>query len=368
VLSRLLEGHEALRVHVASFLAPREALLLFGGASGHRARQINSDMGLYCSRTCTWRKLGQMRSRACGAACVVPGHRIVFVGYNPVSLASIAEMFDVLTARWEPLPALRWARRACAVATLGSHAYVVGGGSLELERAHLRLQQALSVAFEEPERLSEEEQQLVETQLERPGFQSLDCANQVERIYVDGRPHEWESLPALSDVALAEFPAAGCLGSMLVVAGGEVSGSPIDTCWGYEPARGAWKELPPLPAARFNCGFCVHPRLGLVLAGGRGCDRQALTSVLALRSAEEGWGALADLGAPRSGGALALLRGELLLLLGGAGDGARGAPEAAFAERYVQAEDRWEAILHMQHQQALENCCAFGVVACHAEG
>lgn len=354
-LSARLPGHDAVSASVAGFLGAGEALLLLGSTAVRGESRMA--VALCGPRAESWRQFGRLRSRVLEAACEVPGDRVLFVGGESGSKESVQEVLDVLTGRWEPLPPLRWARRACAVACLGSRTYVVGGNRLELERVRGRLQIALSLLQEEPDRLSPEDRQLVEAQFERPGTQSLDCANQIEQLDLEGPTLAWEPLQAPSGVALVDHAAVGCLGGQLVVAGGEVQGNASTQCWAYDPLRDAWEELPPLPEPRSQAGFCVHPRLGFVLAGGRDTEGEALSSAVALAAGTGGWRRLGDLGGPCATAALAPWQGSLVLL-GGTGS----------ALRYVEAEDRWEPHPGLGFRKALESMCALAVTAGQAGG
>merc|ERR1712008_79324 len=105
---------------------------------------------------------------------------------------------------------------------------------------------------------------------------------------------------------------------------------PSESCWSYSLPEGIWKEAPSLPEARSACGFCSHPRLGLVLAGGHGAAGTPLRTVVAMRSQGEDWQHLAPLNLPRIGGALILVDGKLFAV-GGCDE----------VEQYCEAQDQW---------------------------
>jgi len=369
VLGRLVDGDPGLALCIASFLPPRDALLVC-------SLSTTAQLWLYRHRARCWHVHDCMSPRKDYGACALPGGCVLIAGGDDenfdaetdcnVSPHSV-ELVDVLTGRSKPLASLNCARRGCAVAMCKSKVYVCGGGQAELMRTRARLSRALGLFQESPALLSAEDHELVENQLARPGLQSLDCASTIECLEVQAVRCEvgvaapalarWESVAAPTHVALAHSLAVGCVGGKLIVAGGSDENGFGAECWSFDPLTERWDELPELPSPRAGCGFCEHPRLGLVLAGG--CDAWGpLDSVVALPADTEAWQPVAPLSAPRIYCALAAVCG-VLFAVGGSCDGV----SMLTVERYLESDDRWEVVPDMGIPRGCRSCCAFGVTA-----
>lgn len=324
-LARCFDDDAGIELGVAAYLTLRESLLAC----------CSSDVCLYRFRARRWRLHCTIDARDGAGVCSAFGGSVVVAGGVAIgggsdAMTSVMSL-DPITGACSSLPPLRSARHCCTTALINGQLFVVGGGRNELNRVRSRLRVALSQHLEDPSLVAEEDRALVEEQMANPGLQGLECASTCEVLSVaPAVDRAWTPVPAPSDVALAILSAAGRIGDCLVVAGGEDEGGPSESCWSYSLLGGIWEAAPSLPEPRSACGFCLHPRLGLVLAGGRGAAGTPLRTVVAMRSQGEGWQHLAPLNLPRIGGALTLVDGKLLAV-GGCDE----------VEQYCEAQGRW---------------------------
>lgn len=366
-LLRIFQDTDAsgLRLSVASCLTPRESLMVISGFAG----RIRNEVNFYRPKEQKWQRLGQMKPRIDAGAVCLPNGRILMAGGvddhpRRGSLHKSAELLDPLTGQWSKLPDLQFARHGCAAALVGSRAYIVGGAAVELQRKRLRIQAMFSEAYATGRRVygqefTEIQQHLSNMEEDASVIESINVG-EIER----GEEVAWEQHKAPAEAALCCFPAAGGLDGWLIVAGGESDEGPTDECWGLSPS-GQWKELARLPDARSAAAFCVHPRLGLVIVGGRGTYGQALASVVALKAPDAQWQELAPTSVPRLGGAATTLNGQLVAVSGSTDDPRK--PFTTDVERYVEGSDCWEVVPHLEYPHALHACYAFGVWATPAD-
>eukprot|EP00933_Yihiella_yeosuensis_P025572 TRINITY_DN19825_c0_g1_i1.p1 TRINITY_DN19825_c0_g1~~TRINITY_DN19825_c0_g1_i1.p1 ORF type:complete len:222 (+),score=43.24 TRINITY_DN19825_c0_g1_i1:291-956(+) len=215
--------------------------------------------------------------------------------------------------------------------------------------------------------------------MQRPGRQGIECASSVSVLDLSHLPPlhvaargrsssepeaetskswSWQLQPAPTQVALLVFGAIGVVNGKLIVAGGESEHGVSDECWCFDPELETWEEIASLPEPRSAACFCVHPTLGLVLAGGRDGDGASMSNVVALSDSSSSWRTLASLQVSRLGGAMALCQGSLYAIAGATD---QSDPFTKTVERYIIEEDRWKTVERLSFPKAFHACFAFGV-------
>jgi N-acetylneuraminic acid mutarotase len=129
----------------------------------------------------------------------------------------------------------------------------------------------------------------------------------------------WTRVASLAGVR-SEMPAAALDGRVYVPGGLGWFGRTLATFEAYEPARDAWRTLPPLPAPRHHAGVAAAGDRIVVTGGFSGLDFEVGTPhAWSFDPRTESWERLPDMPGRRGAHAMAVLDG-LIYVIGGVGD------------------------------------------------
>eukprot|EP01045_Picozoa_sp_COSAG04_P027564 COSAG04_NODE_4064_length_2328_cov_1.284432_1_plen_368_part_00 len=165
----------------------------------------------------------------------------------------------------------------------------------------------------------------------------------VEVLSADGS--SWSALTPTSTAR--NFPAAAALPCGKVMVLGGFSRGCLTTAELWDPATGAWSDLPPMAQKRANAGCCVLPS-GRVAAVGsiHGPGQELLASGEAFDPEARTWQSLPPMAHARSGHVVAVA-GGLLAVGGAAPDGEANMPPD---ELFDEASGRWFELPHSMAQ------------------
>eukprot|EP00931_Biecheleriopsis_adriatica_P093730 TRINITY_DN6745_c0_g1_i7.p1 TRINITY_DN6745_c0_g1~~TRINITY_DN6745_c0_g1_i7.p1 ORF type:complete len:493 (-),score=88.72 TRINITY_DN6745_c0_g1_i7:40-1422(-) len=218
-----------------------------------------------------------MGSRRGGCAAVVSGRTVVVVGGSDgSSFLQTAEVFNLDTEQWSPLPSMGSRRRYCAAVVSGRTVVVVGGrdGSSDLQTAEVF---------------------------------NLDT-------------EQWSPLPSMG--SRRGGCAAVVSGRTVVVVGGCDGSSALQTAVAFNLDTEQWSPLPSMGSRRRYCAAVVSGRTVMVF-GGSGGDAGASAEKLAIEGGEDDIGH--DLGTDYTA------TGGVAGAAAGAAEAASAAPQAAAA-------------------------------------
>jgi hypothetical protein len=263
-----------------------------------------------------WRALPDMSigREAYGGACVeglvyvVGGYRAEEKEEEEAEPVASVECYDPSTGDWRAMPDMSVERADCAAACIDGLLYVVGGYDNRYE--------------------------------DDAGLPCAEC--------YDPSTGAWRALP---DMSVSRYRcAAASIGGLLYVVGGEDDHEALASAECYDPSTSDWRALPDMSVKRCWCAAaCVDGLLYVVGGADSSHDlKRALASVECFDPSTGAWRALPDMSVARYQCAAASI-GGLLYVVGG--EDALGRPVAS-AECYDPLTQQWRSLPDMSVARA----------------
>ena len=182
-----------------------------------------------------------------------------------------AELYDLKSGRWTPLPPMATPRSGCGAAILDGLLYVVGGYSIGGMK-----------------------------------YNTVECFSPAS--------NSWKSLPPMQNIRGVCGVAA--LGGLLYVVGGMDCLSPDNPMECFDPAANTWAPLPPVP--RDVCDRCGVGVLGglLYVVGGIAWDEHPVNTVDCFNPVTNSWVSLPPMAVCRGEPSVVALHGKLSVIGG----------------------------------------------------
>mmetsp|Transcript_41921 Transcript_41921/g.77958 ORF Transcript_41921/g.77958 Transcript_41921/m.77958 type:complete len:788 (+) Transcript_41921:97-2460(+) len=247
-------------------LGVRGLALAVGGYAGVHAVQ---EMGLTC-RSVSEALVG-CTGMAARTLCPDPGY--IYVCGRSWGLFGMAdvERFSPRTGLWEPIPKMRIARQACAMASTGGKLYVMGG-TIEAPVDDTCELECFDPNLSRWERLPPVEAARTHAAAAAACgciylFGGLSCGQALAHASrFNPKTRCWENLSRMPTPRF-ESCAVSSGGQIFVLGGALISGEPLATVECLDSSTGQWKTLPRMIEARFGCTAAAADGKVFVLGG-----------------------------------------------------------------------------------------------------
>jgi len=247
-------------------LGVRGLALAVGGYAGVHAVQ---EMGLTC-RSVSEALVG-CTGMAARTLCPDPGY--IYVCGRSWGLFGMAdvERFSPRTGLWEPIPKMRIARQACAMASTGGKLYVMGG-TIEAPVDDTCELECFDPNLSRWERLPPVEAARTHAAAAAARgciylFGGLSCGQALAHASrFNPKTRCWENLSRMPTPRF-ESCAVSSGGQIFVLGGALISGEPLATVECLDSSTGQWKTLPRMIEARFGCTAAAADGKVFVLGG-----------------------------------------------------------------------------------------------------